>query len=227
MIEASRRRDDPVMAKCRIGHFAEARFCSRSASTMSTSPRSHPGRRVVPRRQVAFTVPFVCGATNLGEALRRIGEGAALIRSKGEPAAATIVEAVRHLRMILGAHRHHRAAGPEELYRWATYLRAPLDSCRKLRPRGSYRFRSSARRHRDGPPMPRWSCSSARSRCSSGAGSSSLLIRRSAPVRSSRRPRTHRRRHRRQGVAGLGRSRCAARRSAPSTSSSPTAVVTL
>ena len=78
----------------------------------------------------------MCGATNLGEALRRIGEGAALIRSKGEAGSGNIVEAVRHLRMILGDIGTIAQAGAEELYRWATDLRAPLDLVQEVAAKG-------------------------------------------------------------------------------------------
>src|SRR6185437_15522396 len=75
----------------------------------------------------AFTVPFVCGATNLGEALRRISEGACMIRSKGEAGTGNIVEAVRHLRSILGDIDKIKAARVEERYGWAKELRAPVE----------------------------------------------------------------------------------------------------
>ena len=77
----------------------------------------------------AFTVPFVCGATNLGEALRRIGEGACMIRSKGEAGTGNIVEAVRHLRSILGdIRKHHRRPTRPSCYDWAKELQAPVDA---------------------------------------------------------------------------------------------------
>ena len=84
----------------------------------------------------AFTVPFVCGATGLGEALRRISEGAAMIRSKGEAGTGNIVEAVRHLRSILGDIRRLTVADDEELYGWAKELRAPIDLVREVAERG-------------------------------------------------------------------------------------------
>src|SRR5206468_6446993 len=79
-----------------------------------------------------FTVPFVCGATNLGEALRRIGEGAAMIRSKGEAGTGNIVEAVRHLRSILGEIRRLTMLDPDEISTAAKELRAPLDLVRRV-----------------------------------------------------------------------------------------------
>src|SRR6187401_21319 len=94
----------PVMAKCRIGHFAEAQVLqSLGVDYVDESEVLTPADESYHVDKWAFTVPFVCGATNLGEALRRIGEGAALIRSKGEAGTGNIVEAVRHLRSILGA----------------------------------------------------------------------------------------------------------------------------
>ena len=84
----------------------------------------------------AFTVPFVCGATNLGEALRRIAEGACMIRSKGEAGTGNIVEAVRHLRSILGDIRRLTVADAAELYGWAKELRAPVELVQEVAERG-------------------------------------------------------------------------------------------
>src|SRR5471030_2062568 len=93
----------PVMAKCRIGHFAEAQVLqSLGVDYVDESEVLTPADEAHHVDKWAFTVPFVCGATNLGEALRRIGEGACLIRSKGEAGTGNVVEAVRHLRSILG-----------------------------------------------------------------------------------------------------------------------------
>ena len=106
----------PVMAKCRIGHFAEAQVLQAlGVDYVDESEVLTPADEAYHVDKWAFTVPFVCGATNLGEALRRISEGAALIRSKGEAGTGNIVEAVRHLRSILGdieklAHRAARGA---------------------------------------------------------------------------------------------------------------------
>ena len=106
----------PVMAKCRIGHFAEAQVLqSLGVDYVDESEVLTPADEAHHVDKWAFTVPFVCGATNLGEALRRIGEGAALIRSKGEAGTGNIVEAVRHLRSILGDINTLATAGPEEL----------------------------------------------------------------------------------------------------------------
>src|ERR1700690_471065 len=118
----------PVMAKCRIGHFAEAQVLqSLGVDYVDESEVLTPADESYHVDKWAFTVPFVCGATNLGEALRRISEGACMIRSKGEAGTGNIVEAVRHLRSILGDLHTVSTAGPEELYRCATDLRAPLE----------------------------------------------------------------------------------------------------
>ena len=103
----------PVMAKARIGHFAEAQVLqSLEVDYVDESEVLTPADEANHIDKHAFDVPFVCGATNLGEALRRIGEGAAMIRSKGEAGTGNIVEAVRHLRGIVGRHQAARHAGP-------------------------------------------------------------------------------------------------------------------
>jgi pyridoxal 5'-phosphate synthase pdxS subunit len=118
----------PVMAKCRIGHFAEAQVLqSLGVDYIDESEVLTPADEAHHVDKWAFTVPFVCGATNLGEALRRISEGACMIRSKGEAGTGNIVEAVRHLRSILGEIRALTVAGPEELFAAAKELRAPVD----------------------------------------------------------------------------------------------------
>jgi pyridoxal 5'-phosphate synthase pdxS subunit len=117
----------PVMAKARIGHFAEAQvlealgvdFIDESEVLTPADEAHHIDKR-------PFRSPFVCGATNLGEALRRISEGAAMIRSKGEAGTGDVKEAVRHLRSILGDIRKLTVADPAELYGWAKDLRAPV-----------------------------------------------------------------------------------------------------
>ena len=117
----------PVMAKARIGHFAEAQILeSLGVDYVDESEVLTPADEVHHIDKWAFTVPFVCGATNLGEALRRISEGACLIRSKGEAGTGNIVEAVRHLRSILGDLRRITQADAAELFDWAKQLRAPL-----------------------------------------------------------------------------------------------------
>jgi pyridoxal 5'-phosphate synthase pdxS subunit len=123
----------PVMAKCRIGHFAEAQILQALAvDYIDESEVLTPADEAHHVDKWAFTVPFVCGATNLGEALRRIGEGACMIRSKGEAGTGNIVEAVRHLRTILGDVRKLTQADDAEVYAWAKELRAPLDLVREV-----------------------------------------------------------------------------------------------
>jgi pyridoxal 5'-phosphate synthase pdxS subunit len=118
----------PVMAKCRIGHFVEAQilqaleidFIDESEVLTPADEAHHIDKR-------PFTVPFVCGATDLGEALRRIAEGAAMIRTKGEAGTGNVVEAVRHMRALRGGIARLVALAPEERYAAAKDLRAPLD----------------------------------------------------------------------------------------------------
>src|SRR5436190_20270639 len=113
------------MAKCRIGHFAEAQVLeSLGVDYIDESEVLTPADEAHHIDKWAFTVPFVCGATNLGEALRRISEGAALIRSKGEAGTGNIVEAVRHLRSIHGDIRKVTQADAPELFAWAKQLQA-------------------------------------------------------------------------------------------------------
>ena len=117
----------PVMAKVRIGHFAEAQILeSLGVDYVDESEVLTPADEAHHIDKWAFTVPFVCGATDLGEALRRISEGACLIRSKGEAGTGNIVEAVRHLRSILGDLRRITQADSAELFDWAKRLQAPL-----------------------------------------------------------------------------------------------------
>src|SRR5687767_456050 len=117
----------PVMAKARIGHFAEAQVLeSLGVDYVDESEVLTPADEAHHIDKWAFTVPFVCGATNLGEALRRISEGAAMIRSKGEAGTGNIVEAVRHLRSILGDIKKIGQADSAELYGWAKQLQAPV-----------------------------------------------------------------------------------------------------
>jgi pyridoxal 5'-phosphate synthase pdxS subunit len=115
------------MAKARIGHFAEAQVLEALAvDYIDESEVLTPADEAHHIDKWAFTVPFVCGATNLGEALRRISEGAAMIRSKGEAGTGNIVEAVRHLRSIFGDMRRITQADSAELYAWAKQLQAPV-----------------------------------------------------------------------------------------------------
>ncbi len=117
----------PVMAKARIGHFVEAQILqSLGVDYIDESEVLTPADETHHIDKFAFTVPFVCGATNLGEALRRISEGACMIRSKGEAGTGNIVEAVRHLRSITGDIRKITQADEAELFEWAKQLQAPL-----------------------------------------------------------------------------------------------------
>jgi pyridoxal 5'-phosphate synthase pdxS subunit len=117
----------PVMAKARIGHFVEAQILqSLGVDYIDESEVLTPADEAHHIDKWAFDIPFVCGATSLGEALRRISEGAALIRSKGEAGTGNIVEAVRHLRKILGDLRRITQADSAELFDWAKQLPAPL-----------------------------------------------------------------------------------------------------
>ena len=117
----------PVMAKARIGHFVEAQILQAlGVDYVDESEVLTPADETHHIDKFAFTVPFVCGATNLGEALRRISEGACMIRSKGEAGTGNIVEAVRHLRSILGDIRKITQADSAELFEWAKRLQAPL-----------------------------------------------------------------------------------------------------
>ncbi len=117
----------PVMAKARIGHFVEAQILQAlGVDFVDESEVLTPADEAHHIDKFAFDVPFVCGATNLGEALRRIAEGAAMIRSKGEAGTGNVVEAVRHLRSITGDMRKITQADSAELFDWAKQLQAPL-----------------------------------------------------------------------------------------------------
>ena len=121
----------PVMAKCRIGHFVEAQVLqSLGVDYIDESEVLTPADEAHHVDKWDFTVPFVCGATNLGEALRRIGEGAAMIRSKGEAGTGNVVEAVRHMRAITSGLRRLQSLGSEELMAEAKELRAPYELVR-------------------------------------------------------------------------------------------------
>ena len=118
----------PVMAKARIGHIAEAQVLeSLSVDYIDESEVLTPADERNHIDKLAFDVPFVCGATNLGEALRRLGEGAAMIRSKGEAGTGNVVEAVRHMREITGGLKQLASLRPEELFAAAKDLPAPLE----------------------------------------------------------------------------------------------------
>jgi pyridoxal 5'-phosphate synthase pdxS subunit len=121
----------PVMAKCRIGHFVEAQVLQAlGVDYVDESEVLTPADEHFHVDKLAFTVPFVCGARDLGEALRRIGEGAAMIRTKGEAGSGNIVEAVRHMRKVTGDIRRLTMLGPEELMSEAKGLGAPYELVR-------------------------------------------------------------------------------------------------
>jgi len=118
----------PVMAKCRIGHFAEAQILeSLGIDYIDESEVLTPADEKYHVNKWNFKVPFVCGATNLGEALRRIGEGAAMIRTKGEPGTGNVVEAVRHMRTIRDDIKRIASLPKEELMTAAKELGAPYE----------------------------------------------------------------------------------------------------
>jgi pyridoxal 5'-phosphate synthase pdxS subunit len=128
----------PVMAKARIGHFAEAQVLQAlEVDYIDESEVLTPADEAHHIDKWAFKAPFVCGATNLGEALRRIGEGAAMIRSKGEAGTGDIVEAVRHMRGITGDIRRLAALEEPELATAAKEHRAPVDLLRRVAQDGS------------------------------------------------------------------------------------------
>ena len=121
----------PVMAKVRIGHFVEAQVLEAlEVDFVDESEVLTPADEVNHVDKHAFTVPFVCGATNLGEALRRIAEGSAMIRTKGEAGTGNVVEAVRHLRQLLTDIRKLQGATAEELYAMAKDLQSPVELVR-------------------------------------------------------------------------------------------------
>jgi pyridoxal 5'-phosphate synthase pdxS subunit len=121
----------PVMAKARIGHFVEAQILEALAvDFIDESEVLTPADEHFHIDKFAFRIPFVCGCRDLGEALRRIGEGAAMIRTKGEAGSGNIVEAVRHMRAVMGGVRRLTTLGPEELMTEAKNLGAPYDLIR-------------------------------------------------------------------------------------------------
>jgi pyridoxal 5'-phosphate synthase pdxS subunit len=123
----------PVMAKARIGHFVEAQILEAlGVDYVDESEVLTPADETNHIDKFAFKVPFVCGCRNLGEALRRIGEGAAMIRTKGEAGSGNIVEAVRHMRAVQSAIRRLTTMGPEELMAEAKELGAPIELVRMV-----------------------------------------------------------------------------------------------
>ena len=118
----------PVMAKCRIGHFVEAQILQAiEIDYIDESEVLSPADDKYHIDKTAFDVPFVCGARDLGEALRRINEGAAMIRTKGEPGTGDVVQAVRHMRMMQAEIRRIGAMSDDELFDAAKELQVPYD----------------------------------------------------------------------------------------------------
>lgn len=118
----------PVMAKCRIGHFAEAQILQAiKIDYIDESEVLSPADDVYHIDKTKFTVPFVCGARNLGEALRRIAEGATMIRTKGEPGTGDVVQAVRHMRMMQSEIRRLKSMAEDELFEAAKELQVPYE----------------------------------------------------------------------------------------------------
>jgi pyridoxal 5'-phosphate synthase pdxS subunit len=127
----------PVMAKCRIGHFAEAQILEAiGVDYIDESEVLTPADESHHINKHEFKVPFVCGCRNLGEALRRIGEGAAMIRTKGEAGTGDIVEAVRHARAVLGKIRQLQGMPEEEVMAFAKKIGAPYELCLETRKLG-------------------------------------------------------------------------------------------
>ena len=127
----------PVMAKCRIGHFVEAQILEAiGVDYIDESEVLTPADEANHINKHLFKVPFVCGCRNLGEALRRIGEGAAMIRTKGEAGTGDVVEAVRHARTVLGAIRQLQTMADEEMMAFAKELGAPYELVKETKELG-------------------------------------------------------------------------------------------
>jgi pyridoxal 5'-phosphate synthase pdxS subunit len=127
----------PVMAKCRIGHFVEAQILEAiGVDYIDESEVLTPADEANHIYKHNFKIPFVCGCRNLGEALRRIGEGAAMIRTKGEAGTGDVVEAVRHARSVLGEIRKLQVMGEDELMSFAKQMGAPYELVRETRALG-------------------------------------------------------------------------------------------
>ena len=127
----------PVMAKCRIGHIAEAQILQAiEIDYIDESEVLSPADNVYHIDKTRFAVPFVCGAKNLGEALRRIAEGATMIRTKGEPGTGDVVQAVSHIRQMQSEIRHLVSMADDELFEAAKQLQAPYDLVRYVHDHG-------------------------------------------------------------------------------------------
>ena len=128
----------PVMAKCRIGHFVEAQILeSLGVDYIDESEVLTPADEAYHINKHDFKVPFVCGCRNLGEALRRIGEGAAMMRTKGEPGTGDVVEAVRHARTVYSEIRRITSLPEEEVMTFAKSIQAPYELCLQVRELGA------------------------------------------------------------------------------------------
>ena len=181
----------PVMAKARIGHFVEAQVLEAlGVDYIDESEVLTPADEVNHIDKHQFKVPFVCGCRDLGEALRRIAEGAAMIRTKGEAGTGNIVEAVRHIRALQSGIRELAGKRPDELFVAAKELQAPIELVNEVAEAAascpwstSWPAASPPRRTRRSP------CSSARRASSSGRASSSRRIPSARRAPSSRRPR--------------------------------------
>ena len=127
----------PVMAKCRIGHIAEAQILQAiEIDYIDESEVLSPADNIYHIDKTKFDVPFVCGAKNLGEALRRIAEGATMIRTKGEPGTGDVVQAVSHIRLMQSEIRRLVSMGDDELYEAAKQLQAPYELVRYVHENG-------------------------------------------------------------------------------------------
>ena len=127
----------PVMAKCRIGHFVEAQILEAiEIDYIDESEVLSPADDVYHIDKTQFKVPFVCGARNLGEALRRIGEGASMIRTKGEPGTGDVVQAVSHMRAMNAEIAKLKAIRDDEVYEYAKQLQVPLDLAKYVHENG-------------------------------------------------------------------------------------------
>jgi len=127
----------PVMAKCRIGHFVEAQILEAlGVDYIDESEVLTPADEAHHINKHVFKIPFVCGCRNLGEALRRIGEGAAMIRTKGEAGTGDVVEAVRHARSVMGSIRQLQTMADEELMAYSKELGAPFELVKETKEQG-------------------------------------------------------------------------------------------
>ena len=146
----------PVMAKCRIGHFAEAQILQElGVDYIDESEVLTPADEEHHVDKHAFTTPFVCGARNLGEALRRIAEGAAMIRTKGEAGTGDVIHAVKHMRQIVKEMKQLTVMSEQELFAAAKNHQAPYELVRWSPGQGSCRYRTSPLAVSLHPPMRR------------------------------------------------------------------------